>query len=114
MDELSDRETGLEAIAEGGMFSFATLTTDEATGTTTAEFDPADGVPSMAVTALVADRKGVDPCDLPVVYDVIDPDALDMLFGDHRAGLANASVSFRYEGFDVRIDHGTISITGRA
>ena len=97
----------------GGMFPFATLTTDEATGTTTAEFDPVDGVPSMAVTSLVADRKGVDPRDLPVVYDIIDPDALDMLFSDHRAGLANVSVSFQYEGFDVRIDHGTITVAER-
>ncbi len=93
------------------MFPFTSLRTDEVTGTTEAEFDPADGVPSMAVTALVADRKDVDPRDLPVVYDIIDPDALDMLFSDHRAGLANATVSFQYEGFDVRIDHGTISIT---
>jgi hypothetical protein len=101
-------------VLSNGVFSFTRVTTDEYTGTTAAEFDPEDGVPSMAVTALVADRKGVDPRDLPVVYDIIDPDALDMLFSDHRAGLANASVSFRYEGFDVRIDHGSISITERA
>lgn len=113
MDELSDREPGPEVIASDGMFPFAKLTTDEATGTTTAEFDPVDGVPSMAVTALVADRKDVDPRDLPVVYDIIDPDALDMLFGDHRAGAANASVAFQYEGFDVRIDHGAITIVER-
>ncbi|MFC6862152.1 HalOD1 output domain-containing protein [Halomicroarcula sp. GCM10025817] len=111
MDELSERKTGPGALVSDGMFPFTSLRTDEVTGTTEAEFDPADGVPSMAVTALVADRKDVDPRDLPVVYDIIDPDALDMLFSDHRAGLANATVSFQYEGFDVRIDHGTISIT---
>lgn len=93
------------------MFSFQSVTTDEETGTTIAEFEPGDGVPSMAVAALVAERKDVDPRDLDVVYEIIDPDALDSLFGDHRAGIANAAVSFEYEGFDVRIEHDTISVT---
>jgi hypothetical protein len=111
MDELSDDRQYTGAMLSNGVFAFTDLTRDDETGTTTAEFDPGDGVPSMAVTALVADRKGVDPRELAVVYDIIDPDALDSLFRDHRASLANAAVTFQYEGFDVRISHGSISIT---
>ena len=114
MDRLSETGRDLSAVLSNGVFSFKRVTTDEYTGTTTAEFDPEDGVPSMAVTALVADRKGVDPRDLAIVYDIIDPDALDSLFGDRRAGLANTAVVFQYEGFDVRISHGSISVTESA
>lgn len=100
-----------DSLLDNEMFPFTTVTTDEETGTTVAEFEPGAGVPSMAVAALVAERRGVDPRDLDVVYDIIDPDALDSLFDDARAKLANAAVSFAYEGFDVRIRHDTISIT---
>lgn len=102
-----------DSLLQDGMFSFKTVTTDERTGTTVAEYERGAGAPSMAVAAMVADRRGVDPSELDVVYNSIDPDALDAIFDDPRARLANAAVSFTYEGFDVQVNHDTIAITER-
>ena len=54
----------------------------------------------------IADREGVDPVDLDVLlYDVIDPDALDALTngtGD-RQPQATLRVEFTYYGYPVTV-----------
>jgi hypothetical protein len=44
--------------------------------------DPA----SERVVQAVAEETGTDPVDLPPLYDVIDPDALDAVFASGRDG----------------------------
>lgn len=58
-----------------------------------------DATASEAVLAAVADRADADPADLPPLYDAIDPDALDALFGEGRPG----RVSFPYAGYEVTV-----------
>lgn len=41
---------------------------------------------SQRVVAAVADARDEDPLELPPLYDVIDPDALDQLFNREVAG----------------------------
>lgn len=41
---------------------------------------------SQRVVAAVADARDVDPLELPPLYDVIDPDALDQLFAQDARG----------------------------
>lgn len=53
---------------------------------------------SVAVVNSVSEERGIDPLDLPPLYAVVEPDALDALFADN--GLASAArtgtVSFEY------------------
>ena len=58
-----------------------------------------DATASEAVVATVADRSGTDPIALPPLYDSIDPDALDAIFGDDRPG----RVTFSYAGYEVTV-----------
>ncbi|WP_247000871.1 HalOD1 output domain-containing protein [Halosolutus gelatinilyticus] len=62
----------------------------------------------------IAEREGVDPIDLDVLlYDVIDPDALEALTngtGD-RQTQAILRVEFTYYGYAVTVDgNGKVSI----
>ncbi|MFC6717642.1 HalOD1 output domain-containing protein [Natrialbaceae archaeon GCM10025810] len=67
--------------------------------------------PSHAVIAAVADADGVDVTDVePPRYDplyaVVDPDALDALFGNGIAESAEADdtrVAFEYAGYEVHV-----------
>lgn len=58
--------------------------------------------PSSHVLDSVARSKGVDPTELPPLYEAIDPDALDALFGAPARGLGERptpeSVQFNYAG----------------
>lgn len=58
---------------------------------------------SQAVVEAVADAEDVDPLDLGApLYDVIDPDALDALFGTtHEGGRRTGRVTFEYCGHTV-------------
>lgn len=65
-------------------------------------------VPSVAVEVVtaVAGRAGVDETELPPLSDVVDPDALDRLFGrsfDDASG-APVEVGFEYSGYRVVVD----------
>lgn len=66
-----------------------------------------DGSLSNAVVQAVADADGVDETELEKpLADVIDPDALDRLFRD-----STGSLSFRYLGYTVNVDHsGTVDV----
>lgn len=67
---------------------------------------------SVRLIETVAEREGTDPVALdPVLYDVLDPDALDSLFdGPGAAG----RLEFTYLGYDVVVGaDGEISVTER-
>jgi len=69
----------------------------------TAEFDQFDRRPTDAIMDAVSKATGTDLMELPSLYSVVDPDALDQLllgFGV-RAGNNDGAVSFDYT--DCRI-----------
>ena len=56
--------------------------------------------PSTAIVETVSARTGQSVVDLPPLYDVVDPDALDDLFtGRQTLGV----VTFEYAGHDVTV-----------
>jgi len=56
---------------------------------------------SERVIQAIADREGVSPLDIsPPLFDAIDPDALDRLYGNGRSG---TSVAFEYSGYRVSV-----------
>ena len=57
---------------------------------------------SAAVVEAVAEEMGTDPKHLPeTLYEVIDPDALDALFGGQNS--SDGVVIFSYCGYDVTV-----------
>lgn len=65
--------------------------------------DTSDDAVSRQVIEAVADAKGVDPLDLPPLFDSVDPDALDGLFGDADASASITSLCFEVAGCEVRV-----------
>jgi hypothetical protein len=70
---------------------------DTMTGTIgdTIRTNDSDEAVSETVVNAVADAKGVDPLELDPLYDAVDPDALDSLFG-HHAGAGSSSVELSF------------------
>ena len=73
---------------------------------------PGAGVSSAEAESLVPDivaavsaERGVDPVDLPPLYERVDPDALDALFASTpvREGNLSGSVSFEYASCTVEV-----------
>lgn len=64
--------------------------------------DSSDDPISHRVVDAVADATGVDPLDLPPLYERVDPDALDALFRD-AGGASVASVRFEFSGCEVLV-----------
>lgn len=54
---------------------------------------------SERVVERVAAKTGRDPLELPVLHDVVDPDALDSLV----EGMSDGQVSFTYAGQEATI-----------
>lgn len=85
----------------------------EASETFRTQFDSSTRRASEAVLSAVATATGRDPLDLPPLYSVLDPDALDSLFtrrlhGRHRQ---DATVRFEYVGCRVSVRaHGTVLV----
>jgi hypothetical protein len=80
--------------------------------------DPAAGPnieavpPSQAVVERVAAREGVDHTDLTPLFEAIDPDALDALVTTSGPKQTPVHVTFRYQGYDVRIaGGGSVTVT---
>lgn len=65
-----------------------------------ATFDADDVAPSVAVVEAVSVVADADLTDLPPLYSVVDPDALDVLLGD--AG-GPVDVLFELAGYDVTL-----------
>lgn len=83
----------------------------EATNTYRAEFDPASRMAGEAVVDTVARARDVDSLDLPPLYSVVDPDALNALFSrtPDRPTPADGTVTFPYAGYSVTVrSHGTV------
>lgn len=61
-------------------------------------------VPSTEVIRTVAAHANVPPEELPLLTDVIDPDALNRLFAgkDDTTG----KVVFQYHGYPIAVDEG--------
>lgn len=73
-----------------------------------------DEQPSLGVRVVrrVAEREGVDPLDLPPLYDAADPDALDALFRGRGSDDAGDVVRFDYHGYSIAVDgSGEIEVT---
>ena len=69
------------------------------------QFDMDSQLPSEAVISVVAHASGDDPLNMPPIFRVVDPDALDSIFpttdtGARRPGTA---VTFRYLDFEVTV-----------
>lgn len=60
--------------------------------------------------------EGVDQTDLPPLYDVVNPDALDSLLGDaDRESEGDVRISFSYSGYVVTArDDGIVEIEDRS
>lgn len=58
---------------------------------------------SQTVVEMVAEAEGVDPLELtPLLYEIIDPDALDHLFaGTPVDSRMDRKVTFEYNGYEV-------------
>jgi hypothetical protein len=68
-----------------------------------AQTDSDDDSISRQVIDAVADAKGVDPLDLPPLYDRVDPDALDSFFPADGASAPVASLRFEVAGCEVLV-----------
>ena len=69
----------------------------------TVQTNSSDDAISETVVTAVADAKGVDPLDLDPLYDSIDPDALDSLFGHAGAGVSIRKLSFEMADCEVLV-----------
>lgn len=65
---------------------------------TTWDGDP-ESTPVHAIVTAVADATDTDPQDLPPLYDVVDPDALNSLFA--RPATTVRRVRLEYAGHEV-------------
>lgn len=63
---------------------------------------------SMAVVYAVSAVDGRDPCSLPPLAGVLDPEALDTLFGPQPDGdpRTGGRLSFTYSGCRVTLNNG--------
>lgn len=62
---------------------------------------PVSQTVSEEVIRSVADAKGIEPTELPPLYDTLDPDALDSVFA--ASSVVRGKVIFEYEGFLVTV-----------
>lgn len=78
---------------------------------------PSEQSLSVRIVAAVAERADVSPTDLPPLYDVIDPDALEDLFShstDQPLSVPGR-VSFGYAGSTVTVfSDGAVEVTDAA
>lgn len=66
---------------------------------------------SEHVVRSVAEAIDADPAELPVLYEAIDPDALDAAVRTMSSG----TVSFPYAGHSVTVrNDGTVSVTAES
>lgn len=74
-----------------------------------------DGSEPVTDTVLraVAEREGCSQLELPLLYESVDPDALNALFADSRTPVGDGSVvvEFEYAGYTVCIaEPGTVEL----
>lgn len=70
---------------------------------------------SEKLVTMIATLENVPPVDLPILYDVVDVDALNAYFNTRSDGAGSSSdhvVYFTYTGYKVRIHSvGTITLS---
>ena len=64
--------------------------------------------PSEAVVARIANCEGVDPLELPPLYESIDADAIDALVRTAEANDSALQIEFTYHGYQVTISDGGV------
>lgn len=62
-------------------------------------FGITDGRPSETVVTAVGDLEGIEPTELPPLYEAIEPKSLDRAYRD----LDDACVTFAYTGYEVTV-----------
>lgn len=78
------------------------------------EYDPATGAyytnyasdvvpPSTVVPKAMAEITGCGVEELRPLQEVVDPDALDHIFGEHAGDREDVEISFTYAGHDVTV-----------
>ncbi|MFC4541160.1 HalOD1 output domain-containing protein [Halosolutus amylolyticus] len=67
-----------------------------------------DEDPSMAVLRAVTEASGGDPTETAVLYDTVDPAALDRLFSDTNRSTRRGVVRFTFATYDVRLVDGEV------
>ena len=68
-----------------------------------AEYESESDVsPTEVIIEALAEAAEIEPIELPPLYEFVDPDALDQLFGEHDgAAHADALLSFQVETWNV-------------
>lgn len=66
---------------------------------------PCSGVSlTVKVVEKVAEHENVEPAELPPLTDVINPDALDVLFDTiNNPNVTDAHLSFNYSGYTIHV-----------
>lgn len=58
--------------------------------------------PSMAIVEAVAEAEGIDPAELPPMYEIVDSDAVDRLFTSYdEAEESEAVLSFTHDHWNI-------------
>lgn len=66
---------------------------------------------TVSVIEAVAEVEDVTPDDLPVLWETIDPEALDNMFDDdHGDGQTSARVTFDYSGYIVTVTEDVVTL----
>ncbi len=66
---------------------------------------------TVSIVRTVAEEKGVVPAELPVLSDVVDPEALDDLVTDvDRDDRTGVRVSFQYCGYTVIVTADSVTL----
>lgn len=62
---------------------------------------------SERIVTEVAARDGIDPVELPPLFDSVDPDALEALFASTATGAERrGKIWFPYADYDITIEYG--------
>lgn len=77
---------------------------------TTTQFTHATDV-TTAVLTTVSDTTGTHIEELPALFDVVDPDALDAVFRSPRGGTppTNVHLTFTFAGCRIDVHDGTVT-----
>ncbi|MXV62893.1 hypothetical protein GS429_12610 [Natronorubrum sp. JWXQ-INN-674] len=80
-----------------------------------AQNDPREPITETIITT-IADAEGVDVLELPPLWNVVDPEALEELFAPSKRGQPRCQtgcVTVQYYGYEITIEYGepvTVSI----
>lgn len=108
-DTLGSRDhSGRLGTVTADICAFDDVRTDLETGRTVVRYDHESTPLSLAVPALLARCIGVDPVSLPPMYDCVDVDALEALFGG--TGQSDTRVTFDYAGYAVTASEGQLTV----